>query len=71
MEEVIGMILRHASMAIDYKGEYTAIREMRKHVAWYTHGYPCSTRLRSLVNEVESYDQLVSLMDEYREMVLK
>lgn len=71
MEEVVAMILRHARMAIEYKGEYTAIHEMRKHVAWYTHGYPCSTRLRSRVNEVESYDQLVSLMDEYREMVLK
>ena len=71
LEEVIAMILRHARMAIEYKGEYTAIHEMRKHVAWYTHGYPCSTRLRSRVNEVESYDQLVSLMNEYREMVLK
>ncbi len=71
LEDVIAMILRHARMAIEYKGEYTAIHEMRKHVAWYTHGYPCSTRLRSRVNEVESYDQLVSLMNEYREMVLK
>lgn len=71
MEEVTAMILRHARMAIDYKGEYTAIHEMRKHVAWYTHGYPCSTRLRSRVNEVETYEQLVSLMNEYSEMVQK
>lgn len=71
IEEVIQMILRHARMAIEYKGEFTAIHEMRKHVAWYTHGYPCSTRLRSRVNEVETYEQLVALMSEYSESVLK
>ena len=36
MEEVKEMILRHARMLIECKGEYTGIREMRKHVAWYT-----------------------------------
>ena len=30
------MMLRHARLQIRYKGDYTAIREMRKHVAWYT-----------------------------------
>lgn len=63
--EVIDMILRHARLAVEYKGEFTAIHEMRKHVAWYTHGYPNSTRLRSRVNEVETYEQLVALMKEY------
>ena len=71
LEEVIQMILRHARLAIKYKGEFTAVHEMRKHVAWYTHGYPCSTRLRNRVNEVETYEQLVALLSEYKESVLK
>lgn len=69
IQEVTEMILRHARMAIEYKGEFTAIHEMRKHVAWYTHGYPCSTRLRSRVNEIETYGDLVSLMEEYLNLI--
>lgn len=69
IKEVTEMILRHARMAIEYKGEFTAIHEMRKHVAWYTHGYPCSTRLRGRVNEIENYQDLVLLMDQYLESI--
>lgn len=57
-EEVCDTILRHAKMQLEYKGEYVAIREMRKHVAWYTTGYPHSAKLRRLVNEMESFAEL-------------
>ena len=57
-DEVRETILRHARLQLEYKGEYTAIREMRKHVAWYTTGYPHSARLRQMVNEMETIDQL-------------
>lgn len=60
------MILRHAELSIKYKGEYTGIREMRKHVAWYTAGYPGSSRLRNKVNLIESLEELKELMDEYQ-----
>lgn len=63
--EVRDMILRHAQMMIDFKGEFTAMREMRKHVAWYTTGFKKSAKLRLKVNEVESFEQLKSLMAEY------
>ena len=53
--EVKAMILRHARMLLNYKGEYTGIREMRKHVAWYTAGFPHSARLRSRVNECRAW----------------
>ena len=53
-EEVRDTILRHTALQLQYKGEYTAIREMRKHVAWYTTGYPHSARLRQTVNEMET-----------------
>ena len=56
------MILRHARMQVEYKGERTGIREMRKHVAWYTQGLPHSASLRREVNQVESCDQLEGLL---------
>lgn len=62
LSEVVAMILRHAQMEIDYKGEYTAIREMRKHVAWYTAGYPHSAGLRRQVNEIETMEDLKRLV---------
>ena len=61
-EEVRRMILRHARMMIEFKGEYTGIHEMRKHTAWYTAGYPHSSRLRAAVNTVESLEQLEKLL---------
>ena len=61
-EEVRSMILRHARMLADYKGEETAMREMRKHVAWYTAGFPHSARLRARVNEIGSFDRLEELL---------
>lgn len=57
-EEVCDTILRHAALQLRYKGEYTAIREMRKHVAWYTTGYPHSAKLRQIVNEMETIAEL-------------
>ncbi len=58
LQEVVDMILRHAQMEVDYKGEYTAIREMRKHIAWYTAGYPHSAKLRQMVNEIATMEDL-------------
>ena len=61
--EVRDMILRHARMQIDFKGEYTAIREMRKHAAWYTAGYKNSSHLRNAVNHVSTYAELEELFE--------
>ena len=61
-EEVTDMMLRHARMMLDFKGEYTGIREIRKHGAWYTAGYPNSAKLRVMINEVETYAQLEELL---------
>lgn len=57
-KEVCETILRHAQMELLQKGEYTAVREMRKHIAWYTIGYPHSAALRRRVNEIEEFSQL-------------
>ena len=61
-EEIKEMILRHARLLTEHKGTYTGIREMRKHVAWYTAGLPGSSKLRAKVNEVESFSELEDLI---------
>ena len=61
-DEVADMMLRHARMMLEFKGEYTGIREIRKHGAWYTAGYPNSAKLRVMINEVETYEQLEVLL---------
>lgn len=63
MEEIKEMMLRHARLQLEYKGTYTGMREMRKHVAWYTSGMPHSASVRRMVNEVESYEQLEELVN--------
>lgn len=62
--EVTQMLLRHARMQLAIKGDYTGIREIRKHAAWYTAGYRNSSKLRGRINEVESYDELQALFEE-------
>ena len=62
--EMTEMLLRHAKMQLEFKGEYTGIREIRKHAAWYTAGYKNSSRLRGRINEVENYGQLEALFRE-------
>lgn len=62
-EEIRQMILRHGRLLVEYKGEYTGMREMRKHVAWYTAGMPHSAGLRRQVNTLETYEQLEQLME--------
>ena len=62
-EEVKNMILKHASLLIEYKGEYTAVREMRKHIAWYTQGLPHSAELRRRCNEIVSWESLKEVIE--------
>lgn len=68
LEEVVEMILRHAKMMLEFKGEYTGIREIRKHAAWYTGGYPNSAKLRVRINEIETYEELEKLLRNVNEL---
>lgn len=61
-QEVLHMMLRHAALLLEYKGEYLGIREMRKHIAWYTKGISDSARLRDKINQTESYEELENLL---------
>ena len=62
--EVTEMLLRHAKMQIDCKGDYSGSLEIRNHAAWYTAGYRNSSKLRGRINEVENYEQLEALFRE-------
>ena len=62
--EVKEMILKHANLIVEYKGEYTGVHEMRKHIAWCTGGLPHSAELRRLCNTMETYEELKDLINE-------
>ncbi|MCR5222926.1 MAG: tRNA dihydrouridine synthase DusB [Lachnospiraceae bacterium] len=62
-EMIRDMILRHAKMLIDCKGEYIGMREMRKHAAWYTQGIKGASKLRGKLNEIEHFEELSALLD--------
>ena len=64
VEAIKKMMIRHAQIQMQYKGEYLGIREMRKHVSWYTSGLPNSAKLRDEINRVESYEELEQLLEE-------
>lgn len=66
LDEVKAMIMRHCRMLVDYKGEYTGMREMRKHVAWYIFGYPHAAAIRNAVNAVENIEQLEELLQQIK-----
>lgn len=59
-EEKKRVILEHAALQVKYKGEYTAVREMRRHLAWYTAGMPHSARFRQTINAMESMEDLLA-----------
>ncbi len=62
-QQIKEAIMKHADLSIQYKGEYTAIREMRKHISWYSAGYPNSCRLRAKMNEMETMQDILAITD--------
>ena len=64
VEQIKQTIIRHADLQLQYKGEYTAVREMRKHLSWYTTGYPNSARFRQMINSMESMEELIAGVEE-------
>ncbi len=61
--EVKEIIRKHATLQLSVKGEYTGVREMRKHLAWYTAGYPNSARFRQMINSMETMEELLGGLD--------
>ena len=54
------VVKQHAAMQIQYKGEFTAIREMRKHLSWYSSGIRGGAKLRSKINTMETMEDMLA-----------
>lgn len=63
--EIVFMMIRHMEMLVQYKGEKVGIREMRKHIAWYTKGLKNSTRLRREANKLQTKEEMEGLLQKY------
>lgn len=57
-KEIYDTVIRHADLQLQYKGEYIGIREMRKHVSWYTYGMPGSAKFRNEINQMTDMESL-------------
>ena len=64
-EERLNTILEHLELMIEEKGEYVAIREMRKHISGYTKNLPNSSKFREEMNKIEDKDELINYISEY------
>jgi len=58
-------MIRHINLEVEEKGEYTGIREMRKHLSYYTKGLENSSSMRSLINTIEDRQELINTLTEY------
>ncbi|HSQ33751.1 MAG TPA: tRNA dihydrouridine synthase DusB [Peptostreptococcaceae bacterium] len=65
VDEKINTAVKHLRLAVEEHGEYIAVREMRKHVAWYLKGLKNSARVRDEVNKIESYEEVVNKLNMY------
>ena len=63
-EEKLKIIKEHINLAVEAKGEI-AIKEMRKHISWYTKNMPNSTEFRRVINKIEAKEELIAKIDEY------
>lgn len=63
-EERFEIVRRHAQLNLQYKGEYTGVREMRKHLAWYSSGLPGGAKMRNRINEMENMEDILKIAGE-------
>lgn len=57
----MAVMLKHIQKIIEYKGEYTAMREARHHAAYYTKGMRGGAKLRAEIGKLERFEQLQEL----------
>lgn len=62
IEELIETIIKHYNLLSEIKGEYVAVREMRKHVSYYVKGLPMATEIRRQINEITNKDEAINLL---------
>jgi nifR3 family TIM-barrel protein len=63
--EKMEVAILHMDRLVALKGESTAVREMRKHLAWYLKGLPGAARVKDVIMEETGRDKLVEILDQY------
>ncbi len=63
--EVFRVLQKHLRLAVAFKGEYIAVKEMRKHAAWYTKGFKGSAAIRQKINTMESSEEVIKTLEDY------
>ncbi len=66
-EEKLEVIKKHINLAIEEKGEEIAIKELRKHISWYTKNLKNSSEFRNRMNKIETKKELENILEEYFE----
>lgn len=67
-EELLRTIIKHINLEVEEKGEYTGIREMRKHLSYYTKGLKNSSNVRNVINRIDNKEELINTLTEYFEI---
>ncbi|SCN23159.1 putative tRNA-dihydrouridine synthase [Clostridium sp. N3C] len=66
----LDLCIRHYMLALKYHGEYKAVREMRKHLAWYIKGMPNCTEVKNAINLENDSEKVVEILRNYKEQIL-
>ncbi|KYG93674.1 tRNA dihydrouridine synthase DusB [Paenibacillus sp. S33] len=64
-EEKIRIAILHMDRLVALKGEAVAVREMRKHLAWYLKGFKGSARIKDVIMEETKRDDMVRILDQF------
>lgn len=65
IEEKLDVIIKHIEMEVQEKGENIAIKEMRKHIAWYIKNLKDSSKMRERINKIDSKNEMIHCLTEY------
>ncbi len=63
ISEKVGMILKHLDLEVKYKGEYVAVREMRKHISWYLKGINGVSKTKEIINQEQNLEKVKEILD--------
>ena len=65
--EKLNIIKEHIELAVQEKGEYVGIREMRKHICWYLKNLKDSSKVRQIINQLETKEEVINSLNAYFE----
>lgn len=70
-DEVLDICIEHFKRAVFYHGEYRAVKEMRKHIAWYIKGLKNCTKVKNMINMEQQSNEVINILEEYKEELIK